>query len=93
MPQSTILAAGTTAATSTDIVLAAGDTATVGIFAATAIPLPAGEQFTVVQVTPGAANYVGMLTNNERSVQIVGPGTFQVKRPVTTAAFGVFLEV
>jgi len=93
MPQSTILAAGTTAATSTDIVLAAGASATVGIFAATAMALPAGQQFEVVQVTPGAANYVGMLTNGERSVQIVGPGTFQVKRPVTTAAFGVFLEV
>lgn len=92
MAQTTILAAGTAAATSTDIVLAAGAVATVGIFAETAISLPAGEQFTVVQVTPGAANYAGMLTNGERAIQIVGPGTFQVKRPLTTAAFGVFLD-
>ena len=34
MAQATILAAGTTAATSTDVVVAAGGTATVGIFVA-----------------------------------------------------------
>ena len=92
MAQTTIIAAGTAAATSSNIVLAAGAVATVGIFAATAIRLPAGEALQVVQVTPGAVNHVGYLSDKDRATQIVGPGTFQVKRPLTTVAFGVFVD-
>lgn len=38
MAQTTILAAGTSAATSSDVTVAAGSNAVVGIFAASAIP-------------------------------------------------------
>lgn len=38
MAQATILASGTSAATSTDVVVAAGSTAVVGIFASAGIP-------------------------------------------------------
>lgn len=93
MAQSTILAAGTTAATSTDVVVAAGASVTVGLFAATELTLQAGAVLTVMIDTPGADNIVQVLDNTQRQVQLFGPGTFRVKRPVTPAAFGVFLEV
>lgn len=91
MAQSTILASGTTAATSTDIVIAAGDSVTVGIFSADANDITDGS-FSINQVTPGAAVTIGSLNLYNRSTQLFGPGTFQVKRPVLTTAFGVFLD-
>lgn len=93
MAQSTILAAGNTSATSTDVVVAAGVTVAIGIFSATADTVPAAVVFTVFQDTPGADNTLAQLNNNYRALAIVGPGTFRVSRPAYTgAAFGVFLE-
>lgn len=93
MAQSTILAAGTTAATSTDVVVAVGDVATVGLFSASADRVPIDCIFNVMQKTPGADNLVTTLDNTLRSVVLVGPGTFRVTRPAYTGtAFGVFLE-
>ena len=91
MAQSTILASGTTAATSTDIVIAAGDSVTVGIFSADANDITDGS-FSINQVTPGAVATIGSLNLYNRSTQLFGPGTFRVKRPVLTTAFGVFLD-
>lgn len=89
-----ILAAGNTAATSTDIVVAAGAVVTVGIFSAAAGELPAGIAFRIAQKTPGVDNEQIKLTNSFRSTTLVGPGTFRVKRPAYTGtAFGVFTEV
>lgn len=93
MAQSTILAAGNTAATSTDIVVAAGAFVWVGIFSAANATLPVEVDFTVFQDTPGADNTVVLLDNNYRAIQLIGPGTFRVGRPAYTGtAFGVFLE-
>lgn len=93
MTQSTVLAAGITAATSTDIVVAAGATVVVGIFSAAADAVPAGLVFGIDQDTPGADNTIGYLGGAQRQVSLAGPGTFRVKRPAYTGtAFGVFLE-
>jgi hypothetical protein len=93
MTQSTVLAAGTTADASTDIVVAAGSVVTVGIFAATAADLPIEAIFDVMQDTPGADNVAARLHQANRTTVLSGPGTFRVKRPAYTgSAFGVFVE-
>lgn len=92
MPTS-ILAPALTAGTSTDVVVAKGDVATLGIYAATPANLDSKFFITVEQVTPGAPNVVAVLSNSVRAVQVAGPGTYRVKRPVTTGTpFGVFKE-
>lgn len=93
MPQSTVLAAGITAATSTDIVVMDGSTVTVGIFSAAPASVPPDLVLGIDQDTPGADNTVSYLDDTQRQVVLSGPGTFRVKRPAYTgAAFGVFLE-
>lgn len=93
MAQSTILAAGNTDATSTDVVVAAGAFVWVGIFSAVADALPVQVNFAVLQDTPGADNTLTLLNTNTRSVRLIGPGTFRVARTAYTGtAFGVFLE-
>lgn len=93
MAQSTILAAGNTAATSTDVVVASGATVVIGIFSASADTVPADVRFSVFRDTPGADNTMILLNNNCRAVTITGPGTYRVGRPAYTGtAFGVFLE-
>lgn len=94
MPQSTILASGTTAATSTDVTLAAGASATIGIFSASP-NAQVSQQVRVVIDTPGADNFVALLKDDQRQVQVYGPGTYRVVREEATpggAALGVFLE-
>lgn len=93
MAQATVLAADTTAATSTDIVVAAGEIVTVGIFAATAARLPSGVQLLVEQDTPGADNTIARLDNTATATVLAGPGTYRVTRPAYEGtAFGVFTE-
>lgn len=97
MTQSTILATGTTAATSTDVVIAAGSVVTVGIFCA-APDVPVGLdwepiQFTVLEKTPGADNKIDTLNFGKKAVVLSGPGTYRVARPAYTGSpFGVFVE-
>lgn len=93
MAQSTILAAGTTEATSTDVAVAAGASVWVGIFSASGDTLPVQVSMIVFQDTPGADNALAFLNNNNRSVRLLGPGTFRITRPAYTGpSFGVFLE-
>lgn len=99
MTQSTILAAGITEATSTDIVIAAGATVVVGIFCAD-VDKPVSYQdqlageFKLLQDTPGADNVVLTLNFINPSTILSGPGTYRVKRIAYTGKpFGVFLEV
>lgn len=89
----TVLAAGTTAATSTDIMVAAGAVVTVGIFAATTV-LEKGQRAIVYQDTPGADVQIAELSMDKPSTVISGPGTFRVKRPaLAVTGIGVFTEV
>lgn len=93
MAQSTILAAGITAATSTDVAVAAGASVTVGIFAAGAGALPSSVQFRVYVDTPGADRVAAKLTQASPVTVVAGPCTFRVRRPAYTGtAFGVFTE-
>lgn len=92
MAQTTILAVGLAAATSTDIVGAAGAAVTVGIFTDSVLTTAYGAIFTVMQDTPGLDNELAMLSPG-KSIQLTGPGTFRVKRTVSTGKpYGVFLE-
>lgn len=99
MTQSTILAAGVTEATSTDIVIAAGATVVVGVFFADADkPVSYNDQisakFKILQDTPGADNAVFSLSYSNPATILSGPGTFRVKRYAYVGKpFGVFLEV
>ena len=93
MTQSTILAAGTAAATSSDVVIAAGAVVTVGIFASSGA-IPDGVVCSILQDTPGADVLLhDRLDANQPSAQITGPGTFRIARPVTSVAIGAFSEV
>lgn len=92
MTQSTILAVGLTAATSTDIVVAAGAVVTVGVFTDSVLTTPVSATFTVVQDTPGIDLEIAPLGAG-KSLQLAGPGTFRVKRSLSTGKpYGVFLE-
>ena len=94
MTQATILAPGNTAATSSDVVVPAGETVTVCLYSATASAVPVAMQMYVYQDTPGADNLVATLENYNRSTVLIGPGTFRIKRPdYAGAAFGAFSEV
>jgi hypothetical protein len=92
MAQQTILAAGVSAANSTDIVV--GSTpVSIGVFSAAAGDLPAGVQFNVMQKTPGAANKVARINNDDRLFVLTGPGTYFVARPAYNGTgFGVFTD-
>ena len=96
MTQTSILAPGVTAGTSTDIVVAAGAAVTVGIYASAADAiLPLVVHFSIWQDTPGGDNKLGnaALRQNARQIVLSGPGTFRVKRPAYSGtAFGVFVE-
>lgn len=99
MTQSTILAAGITDATSTDVVVAAGASVVVGIFCVdgtqpTSYQAQLAGEFRILQDTPGADNVVLTLNYKYPSTILVGPGTYRVKRVAYTGSpFGVFLEV
>lgn len=91
--QSTILAPGTTAATSTDVTVAAGAVAVVGIFKETEGADEAIVHFRVKQDTPGADSPVAVLDNWNRSASLTGPGVFRVERVAFDGTpMGVFLE-
>ena len=93
MAQATILAAGQTAATSSDLVLAAGASATVGIFATGRIP--SGVELSVFLDTPGDDQFIARLTEQDSATSIMGPGTYRVKRPDVSAyglGVGAFTE-
>lgn len=90
MAQSTILAAGMTAATSTDVILAAGATAAIGAFAAGALPKLL--RLLVMMDTPDGDVQVGVLTDEDPVAMLTGPGTYRVLRPAQVSAVGVFSE-
>lgn len=93
MAQTTVLAAGITAATSTDITVAAGSSVTVGIFASNNWKLPREALFNLCGDTPGADNVIATFTDKDREFVISGPGTYRVTRNAYTGrAFGVFTE-
>ena len=89
MAQATVQAAGTTAATSTDITVANGATIKIGIDCAGAIS-PA-DTLMIFEDTPLGERPLMQLNSSNPSTLVVG-GTYRVKRPVTTASIAVFTE-
>jgi len=91
MTQSTILAAGTDNSTSTDVAVAAGAVATIGIFAASG-SVTQGMKAVVYVDTPGTDNRLIDLDSVTRQVQVNGPATYRVVRVNAPSAFGVWSE-
>lgn len=87
---STILAAGTTAATSTpDTDVATGATLTVGIDSAAAI----GVNDYVMIFKVGTLSERPLLQlNSSNPATVLAPGKYRFKRPVTTASIAVYSE-
>ena len=90
MAQNTVLAAGTTAATSSNIVVDPGNSVTVGLFAATSIPHTL--ELKIYQDTPSGDNCVARLSGYCRTTVLSGPGTFRVRRAAGSFSVGVFTE-
>jgi hypothetical protein len=91
MAQSTILAAGTTNATSTDITIAVGASANVGIFVASG-SIPSDALFRVLMDSPGGDVPLISLDQGRPTTSIAGPGLFRVERLIANVATGVWLE-
>ena len=93
MAQTTILAAGTTAATSTDVVVAAGASVTIGVFTSAAGGLPGNHHVSVLQVAPSGTTLAFSLSGNTPQAVIAGPGTFRAQRhPGLTTPIGVYTD-
>lgn len=93
MAQTTILAAGTTAATSLDVPVAAGASAVISPFVASGA-VPASVELAIYMGSPGADVFVAELTN--RPEVVTNPSataiTFRVRRP-DISAYGVGVGV
>lgn len=94
MAQSTILAAGTSAATSSTVTVAAGTVISLGIFADS--PIPPNVVFYVKQDTPATTNNViAKLSHNFRVIAISSPGVYSVTRADISAEgvdVGVYVD-
>ena len=96
MAQTVQLALGTTAATSSTMVVATGAEMVIGIYADAGQQLSqAGNAFacTLVQVTPGADNQIAILDSSNPTTIVKGPNSFKVLRPGAAVPIGVFSEV
>lgn len=93
MAQSTILTSGNTTSVTTDVTVAAGAHVNIGIFGTADTYLPQGYSMPVMMDTPNGDVVYSRLSDAQRVIHLVGPGTFRVTRAAYTgSAFGVFLE-
>jgi hypothetical protein len=84
-----LLAVGTTAASSSDLVVVAGTPATVAL-KNTAAPVPAGASVRIeIKDDAGAYSAIGELTGHNIAAVIAGPGSYRFSR-VAGVACGVF---
>lgn len=93
MAQTTILASGTSSATSTDVTLGQGETVTIGLFASASIP--PGVQIAVRIDTPGDDGGATVLNAFNSATILAGPGTYRAVRPDISAysvSVGVYTE-
>lgn len=92
MAQTQILASGTTSATSTDVVLAAGAVANLIGFTTGAGQWGAYDKLYVFIDTNGNDQLIATLTPLLRGITVQGPGTFRVVRPPLELALGATSE-
>jgi len=92
MAQTTILAAGSTAATSSDVTVAAGASVSVGLFSAAGIPKDI--ELPIYMDTPSLDAQVGVLTAKTPAIVLSGPGVFRVRREAlaNSVSVGVFAD-
>lgn len=91
MAMTTILAAGTTNATSSDVVVAVGSTVNIGMFR-TSGTIPGSYQMQLVMVTPGVDLLIATLDANNPATQVGGPGTYRVIRNASSDSVGAFSQ-
>lgn len=92
--QTTVLAAGTTAADSSDITVEQGESVKIGLFSAAGGEPPMGAEFALVQETPGADDVIQTLGRRQKACVIDAPGIYKIKRSAYTGeAWGVYKEV
>lgn len=95
MAQTVQLALGTAPGTSSDIVVAAGAQAMIGIYADTGVAISAaGQAFRcdVLLLTPGEPHAIDRLDAAKPTVIVQGPGTYRVRRNAAQVSVGVFSE-
>jgi len=94
MAQTTILAAGKTAGTSSDVTVAPGDVVKIGLFVTGTDAVPDRLALAVLEDTPGADNVIGQLDAGTPSLVVQGPGTYRVARPAIPSMVnvGVYAE-
>jgi len=84
-----ILAAGTTAADSSDVVLDQGEVAVLSLFVASGVLSSIDPPCAVLLKTTGQSVAVGALDRGQPAVSVQGPGTYFVRRPAgMTVAVG-----
>lgn len=88
----TILAVGTTAATSSDFTVAAGASVTVGLYVDSG-QFPVDAKAVLYINSPGADVREANMDNDNRTTVIGGPCTASVSREQCGTAFGVYTEV
>lgn len=91
MAQTVVLAVGTAAADSDDIVVAQGETVTVTIHADGGLDID-DPACTIMQDTPTDPVGIYSLTKSEPSRSITSPGTYFVRRPSVKKSIGVITE-
>lgn len=92
MAQEILLDAGLTAALSTSVTVAAGQTATLGLYSLTGDEKSVFPAFPVLLATPGVENRADYLSTEKRQM-VVGPGTYRVRRyEYKGVPFGVFVD-
>lgn len=92
MAQSTVLALGTTPATSSDVVVAAGEIVTLGIFTDNTSGIPKQAGVTLMVDTPGLDIPAYALTPDNPVQAVSGPCTIRAVRPTVPVSIGVFKE-
>lgn len=90
MAQSTILALGTTKATSTDVTIAAGATNYVGIFSD--VRMDTNAKAVVYIDTPSIDNVFAVLDSAKPQIALVGPAVFRITRQECGTNVGIWLD-
>ena len=83
MAQTTVLAAGDTAANSSDITVVSGSSVTISLFSASVLPL--STSYLIYLKTPSSSVIsVGALSRDEPTVSIYSPGVYYVARTASS---------
>ena len=92
MAQEILLAPGLTATKSTAVTVAAGQTATLGLYSVDGNEKSVFPAFPVLLATPGVENRTDYLSTEKRQI-VVGPGTYSVQRfEYKGIPYGVFVD-